>query len=42
MLVGILEIVSVLWVNILSVVGGILVLVFYSDDQVKAYFEGML
>ena len=38
-LVGILEIVSILWANILSVVGGILVLIFYNDEQVKAYFE---
>jgi hypothetical protein len=41
-LVGILEIVSVLWVNILSVIGGILVLVFFNDEEVKAYFDSML
>jgi hypothetical protein len=40
-LVGGLEIASILWGNILSVVGGILVLVFYNDEEVKAYFDGM-
>lgn len=40
-LVGILEIVSVLWGNVISLVGGILVLVFYNDEQVKAYLDGI-
>lgn len=41
-LVGILEIASVLWLNIFSVVAGILVLVFYNDEDVKAYIDGMV
>jgi hypothetical protein len=41
-LVGILEITSILWGNILSVIGGILVLIFYNDEEVKAYLDGMV
>ena len=40
-LVGILEIVSILWGNFFSLVGGILVLVFYNDEQNKAYLESV-
>ncbi|MEN8240835.1 MAG: hypothetical protein ABFS17_02850 [Chloroflexota bacterium] len=41
MLVGWLEIASVLWANIISLVAGILVLVFYNEEDVKAYFDGV-
>ena len=37
-----LEIASILWGNVLSLVAGILVLVFYNDPETKAYFEGMV
>jgi hypothetical protein len=37
--IAILEIVCILAGNVLSAVVGILVLVFYNDPQVKAYFE---
>jgi hypothetical protein len=40
-LVGGLEIASVLWANILSLLAGILVLVIYNDEQVKAYLDGI-
>lgn len=36
-----LEIASILWANFLSMAGGILVLVFYNDDETKAYFEDL-
>ena len=34
-----LEIASILWANVLSMVAGILVLVFYNDPETRAYFE---
>ena len=37
--IGILEIVSILWGNFLTAIVAILVLVFYSDPDVKAYIE---
>ena len=40
-LVAGLEIASILWANFLSMAGGILVLVFYNDDETKAYFEDL-
>jgi hypothetical protein len=40
-LVGILEIASILWANFLTMVAGILVLVFYNDPETKAYFEDL-
>ena len=40
-LVAGLEIASMLWANLLSMAGGILVLVFYNDDETKAYFEDL-
>ncbi|MBN2045999.1 MAG: hypothetical protein JW757_13335 [Anaerolineales bacterium] len=40
-LVAGLEIASILWANFLSLAGGILVLVFYNDDETKAYFEDL-
>jgi len=36
------EIASILWANVLSMVAGILVLVFYNDPETKAYFEAMV
>ena len=39
--IGGCEIASVLWFNVLSMVAGILVLVFYNDPETKAYFEAM-
>ncbi len=33
------EIASILWANVLSMVAGILVLVFYNDPPTKEYFE---
>lgn len=39
--IGGFEIASVLWANVLSMVAGILVLVFYNDPETKAYFESM-
>ena len=41
MLVGWLEIASLLWANVLSLVAGILVLVFYNEEEVKTYFDGV-
>lgn len=35
------EIASILWANVLSMVGGILVLVFYNDPSTKEYFEDL-
>jgi len=35
------EIASILWANVLSMVAGILVLVFYGDAETKAYFEAL-
>jgi hypothetical protein len=35
------EIASILWANVLSMVGGILVLVFYNDPPTKEYFEDL-
>ncbi len=40
-LVGILEIASILWGNFLTMVAGILVLVFYNDAETKSYFEDL-
>lgn len=40
-LVGVLEIASILWGNFLTMVAGILVLVFYNDPETKAYFEDL-
>lgn len=40
-LVGILEIASILWGNVLTLVGGILVLIFYNDESTKAYLDGV-
>ena len=37
--VGGLEIASILWANFLSMICGIVVLVFYSDPETKNYFE---
>lgn len=39
--VGVLEVVSILWGNFLSMVAGILVLVFYNDPETKAYFDDL-
>lgn len=38
-LVGGLEIASILWANFLSMVAGVLVLVFYNDPETKAYLD---
>ncbi len=35
------EIASILWANVLSMVAGILVLVFYNDPPTKEYFEDL-
>jgi hypothetical protein len=40
-LVGGLEIASILWGNFLSMIGGIVVLVFYNEPETKAYFEDL-
>ena len=40
-LVGILEIVSILWGNFLTLIAGILVLIFYNDENTKAYLDGV-
>ncbi|MFN2144939.1 MAG: hypothetical protein ACK2T7_06275, partial [Anaerolineales bacterium] len=40
-LVAGLEIASLLWANFISMAGGILVLVFYNDDETKNYFEDL-
>ena len=40
-LVGIMEVVSILWGNFLTMVAGILVLVFYNDPETKAYFDDL-
>jgi len=39
--VGGLEIASILWGNFLSMIGGIVVLVFYNEPETKAYFEDL-
>ena len=39
--IGGFEIASILWANVLSMVAGILVLVFYNDPETRAYFESM-
>lgn len=40
-LVAWLEIASVLWANLLSMAVGILVLVFYNDEETRTYFEDL-
>ena len=40
-LVGGLEVASILWGNVFTLVGGILVLIFYNDEQVKSYLDGV-
>jgi len=39
--VGGLEIASILWANFLSMICGIVVLVFYNDPETKTYFEDL-
>lgn len=40
-LVGGLEIASILWGNFLSMIGGIVVLVFYNEPETKNYFDDL-
>lgn len=39
--IAVLEILTVLYLNIYSLVVGILALVFYNDQEVKDYFEAI-
>lgn len=39
--IAILEIATILFLNVISLIVGILALVFYNDQEVKAYFESI-